>query len=100
GLGAESVMVVPGAIVQPRHEAVLLAGANELADDVGLVAASLHVVIGVLAGPEAVAGDVFGSQHGVLHAGVARDLDPLVDVEILRGVSGGGIVARRKFLDD
>ena len=90
----------PRSSSRSRAERPLLARLAELLDHVGLVRAVGHRVVGMLARPQAMAGDVLGGQHDVLHARVAGHRDPLVDVQPIGGVGRGGGLAVGKLVSD
>ena len=98
--GAEAIVVIPRTVIETRFHAAALAGFDERAHDIGLVARGADVVVVVLRRPQAVTGHVLGGEHGVLHARVARDRDPLVDVEFVRCVGGRGIASARELRAD
>src|ERR1051325_6797329 len=76
------------------------AGFGKGFDDISFVSAVRNRVIRVGAGPDAMASDMFGGEHGVFHAGVARELNPGIDVELVGIVSAGGSGAVGKFAEE
>jgi len=97
GSAAEAVVVVPGAVIESGEDAFGPAGGDEFFEDIGFSRAVGDCAVGVFAGPEAVAGDVFGGEDGVVHSGIAGDGDPLVHVELVGSVEGERIVAVGEF---
>lgn len=85
GDGAEFMVVVPRAVIDGREDGMLVARFDELLHDVDFDGRVADVVVGLLGRPEAEAGDMLDGEDGVFHPRVAGDLDPLVDIELIRG---------------